>query len=863
MIFNFWQITTVPRPNYQVADLSLNVSTGDFYLFVLIYAVFLLFLFIILLFLIKSLLRAASFISGASRKVVLLVTVPKESSDIADQNENLEMVKSQIALAESLFSTLGGLRAQRGLRAWLFGRTDHFSFEIVVWKSLISFYVAVPRYMKDYMEQQISAQYPESNLSEVVDYNIFSPRSFIACGYLKFKRSYIFPIKTYQKLNSDPLNSIAGSLTKIDRNDSAAIQIIARSAKKGWHIKGSRVAVEMQKGKSVNQAISDSGLFGFLKPFNILSIKSPQIIAEEKTKAPRTLSLMEQELAKGLQEKTSRAGLDCNIRIITSAKDKNTAQKYLDIIIDSFSQYNFYEYGNSFKIIKQASRKLINDFIYRNYCENQKMILNTEELASIYHFPTPFLDTPNIQWLLAKKLPPPPELPRDGLLLGENIYRGVKTNVYLQTADRRRHMYVIGMTGTGKSVLMSNLAIQDIRNGFGVCVIDPHGSLVEDILPNIPKERIDEVVYFNPADMERPIGLNMLEAESIEQQDFAIQEMISIFYKLVTDPSMIGPMFEHNMRNAMLTLMADTKDPGTIAEIPRIFTDKDFQKYKIANVTDPMVRSFWEQEMAKTSDFHKSEMLGYLISKVGRFIENQMIRNIIGQPKSGFNFREIMDSGKILLVNLNKGKVGEINSNLLGLIIVAKLQMAALSRGDMPESQRRDFYLYIDEFQNFITDSIATILAEARKYKLNLTLAHQYIGQLTEGSGPEGKSHGNKVKDSIFGNVGTILAYRIGSDDAEEIAKQMDPVVGEYDLINIEKFNAYARLLVDNQPTKAFNIHTFPPIQGDKSVVNEIKEYSRWKYGADRRKVEAEILERSRLGIAKSSEIQPPLERTL
>ena len=313
----------------------------------------------------------------------------------------------------------------------------------------------------------------------------------------------------------------------------------------------------------------------------------------------------------------------------------------------------------------------------------------------------------------------------------------------------------------------------------------------------------------------------------------------------------------------MLTLMADKENPGTIAEIPRIFTDKEFQKYKITKVTDPMVRSFWEQEMAKTSDFHKSEMLGYLISKVGRFIENQMIRNIIGQPKSGFNFREIMDSGKILLVNLNKGKVGEINSNLLGLIIVAKLQMAALGRGDLPESQRRDFYLYIDEFQNFITDSVATILAEARKYKLNLILAHQYIGQLTEGSGPEGKSQGNKVKDAIFGNVGTMLAFRIGSDDAEEIAKQMEPIVDEYDLINIERFNAYARLLIENQPTKAFNIHTFPPVEGDKKIIDDIKEFSRWKYGADRRRVEADILERSRLGISKSSDITPPMERSL
>ena len=285
-----------------------------------------------------------------------------------------------------------------------------------------------------------------------------------------------------------------------------------------------------------------------------------------------------------------------------------------------------------------------------------------------------------------------------------------------------------------------------------------------------------------------------------------------------------------------------------MAEIPRIFTDRNFQRYKLGKVTDPMVRAYWEQEMAKTSEFHKSEMLGYLISKVGRFIENAMIRNIIGQPKSGFNFRDVMDQNKILLVNLAKGKVGEVNSNLLGLIIVAKLQMAALSRTDSPESQRSDFYLYIDEFQNFITDSIATILAEARKYKLNLILAHQYVGQLSEGSGPESKSYGDKIKDAIFGNVGTLMSFRIGVDDAELIAKQMAPVVDEYDLINIERFNAYVRLLVNNQPQKAFNVHTFPPAEGSAKIINDIIEFSRFKYGRDRQQVEADIMKRSRLG---------------
>jgi len=818
---------------------------------------------IALIFLVRLLLQKKSLLPKVFQKSILLIKVPKESLNLDQKEETVELIRAQIGVGESLFSTLGGMRAQRGIKAWLFGRNDHFSLEIVALGNLISFYVVTPAYMRNYMEQQILAQYPEADITEVHDYNIFSPQGEVITAYLRTTREYIFPINTYNKLNSDSLKSITNSLSKIGQGDGIAIQIIARSAKKQWHYKGVKVARELQHGKTLREALAEAEILSLNKFIGLFKSKTKEQIEKDKTTPHHQASAMQQELIDGIEQKTSKAGLDCNIRIVVSAKDKLTAQNYLKNIADSFSQFNFYEYGNSFKVIKESPNRLANDFIYRNYRARQKVLLNTEELASIYHFPTPFLETPNILWLLAKKSAPVSNLPQEGLLLGENIYRGAKSNVYLKTDDRRRHLYMIGMTGTGKSVLMSNLAIQDIRNGKGVCVIDPHGSLVEDILAAIPKERIDEVIYFNPSDTDRPIGLNMLEADTPEQQDFAVQEMIAIFYKLVTDPSMIGPMFEHNMRNAMLTLMADKEHPGTIVEIPRIFTDKDFQKYKVSKVTDPMVRSFWEQEMSKTSDFHKSEMLGYLISKVGRFIENSMIRNIIGQPKSGFDFRDIMDNQKILLVNLAKGTTGEINSNLLGLIIVAKLQLAALSRTDLPENQRKDFYLYVDEFQNFITDSIATILAEARKYKLDMTLAHQYIGQLTEGVGVEGKSYGEKIKDAIFGNVGTMVSFRIGPDDAETIAKQFQPNVNEYDLMNIEKFNAYLRLLIDNHPSRPFNIHTFPPIAGNPAIAESAKEFSRWKYGSDKAKIEADILERSRLGLSRNEGINQPLEPSL
>ncbi|OGH84449.1 MAG: hypothetical protein A2261_01575 [Candidatus Magasanikbacteria bacterium RIFOXYA2_FULL_44_8] len=433
------------------------------------------------------------------------------------------------------------------------------------------------------------------------------------------------------------------------------------------------------------------------------------------------------------------------------------------------------------------------------------------------------------------------------MTLGYSNYRGETKVVKMKRADRRRHLYVIGKSGSGKSVFIQNLAVQDVQNGEGVCVIDPHGDFAEYVLQHVPKERADDVIYFNPSDVDRPIGLNMLEVKTEEQKDFATQEMISIFYKMVSDPSMIGPMFEHQMRNVMLTLMSDLEEPGTIAEVPRMFTDDEYVKKWKTKLRDPMVLAFWDKEMAKTSDFHKSEMLGYLISKVGRFVENGMVRNIIGQSRSGFNFREIMDQKKILIVNLAKGLTGEINSNLLGMIIVSKLQMAAMERAQLPEEQRHDFYLYIDEFQNFITDSIATILSEARKYRLDLIIAHQYLKQLEDNKGK------TAVRDAVLGNAGTMVAYRIGVEDAEILQKEFAPTFSAYDLINVEQFTTYTKLLIDNTAAKPFNMNIYPPQSGNKELAAAIKELSRLKYGRPREIVDAEIMERADLNNSKAN----------
>ncbi|MBI5732031.1 MAG: type IV secretion system DNA-binding domain-containing protein, partial [Candidatus Magasanikbacteria bacterium] len=696
----------------------------------------------------------------AFKRKLFLVILPKEAEEEARRKETTDQkkdIKEAIAVMETLYASFMGIKRAkdwtypfyRFKKFWV-GSHRHLSFEIVFEKGLIKFYVVAPETLGEYVEQQIHAEFPNAEIQEAPDYNIFRPQGVILGTYLKPSKSLLLPLKTYKKLDGDPTEGLLNNLSKLRRDEGAAIQIFLKPVSRRFQAKAFAIAQKMHQGEKLDKALGEISLgriigrvlfFPFQligKIFNAListsKNKREEMEDSQKKNPPVRLFQREEELIKSIEEKNSKACFETNVNLMVSAEDTFRAKQILGSLISSFSQFTAHESGNALKERLIFFRPMfIKDFIYRNFRFWRKTVLNKEELASIWHFPLPSAKTPNILWLQARQSPPPVNLPDHGLLLGKTVYRGMEKEVYILPEDRRRHVYIIGSTGVGKSVLLANMAIQDIKNGEGVCVVDPHGTLIEDILPHIPKERVDDVTLFDPSDIERPVGLNMLEADTPEQMDFAIQEMIAIFYKLVTDPAMIGPMFEHNMRNAMLTLMADKEYRGTLADIPRIFTDPEFQKYKLKNVTDPMVRAFWEKEMAKTSDFHKSEMLGYLISKVGRFVENEMMRNIIGQPKSGFKIREIMDNKKILLVNLAKGKVGEVNSNLLGLIIVSKLQMAALARADLPEEKRNDFFLYIDEFQNFITDSIATILAEARKYRLDLIIAHQYIGQLLTG----------------------------------------------------------------------------------------------------------------------------------
>lgn len=796
----------------------------------------------LILFLLRRLLRGRLSSKTAFNMKVLRIRVPKEKRGGEKAEETTQTIQEDISVMETIFSTLGSLTAQRGIGAWLYGRSDHFSFEIVMDGGKIAFYVAVPAAYRGFVEEQIHAQFSDAEIEDVPDYNIFSPTGVVLGSYLTLRRQSFFPIKTYQKLESDPLNSVTNALAKLGDEDGAAIQYVFRSARREWRTGGLRIAREMQQGKKLSQ-VQSGGAGKFVTSVG----KEFAQVAAGKTQTQKTsegyrLSPLEEEMVKGLEEKASKAGLDVNIRVIVSTKTPQKAQQALNDILGSFGQYNIYEYGNSFaKAMPRFRTKMIQAFIYRQFDEKFKITLNSEELASLFHLPLPSTETPKIDWLLARKALPPSNLPQDGIVLGYSEYRGHRYIIRMKQQDRRRHMYIIGKSGSGKTELMKSLVAQDIREGRCVCVVDPHGDFADDCLGFVPKERADDVIYFSPADTERPMGLNMLEYDPNypEQKTFVINEMLKIFDKLYDLKSTGGPMFEQYMRNAMQLIMDHPESGSTLMEIPKVLADEDFRAYKLSKCKTQVVKDFWEKEAQKAGgEASLQNMVPYITSKLTPFISNDIMRPIIGQQKSAFNVRQAMDEQRILLLNLSKGKLGDLNAYLIGMVLVGKILMAALSRTDMSKEARKDFYLYIDEFQNFLTDSISAILSEARKYGLDLVVAHQFIGQL------EGKED-TVIRDAIFGNVGSMFAFRVGADDAEFLVKEFAPVFNEYDLVNVEAYTCNAKILIDNTASRPFNMKPIlaDPNQ-DKELPELIRELSRYKYGRKRELVEAEIQER-------------------
>lgn len=794
--------------------------------------------------------------------VFMRVTLPREDSKDDREKATEKDFREKIGIMEQLYRALweiNRLNLYNAIRSW-FWNTDLISFELVAIEKEVRFYIVTYQQYTEIVEKQITSFYSDADIQFVEDYTPRFKDKALRTYYLYEDKPFYYPIRTYKTIENDPLNDLTNVMSKLQENEIASIQMIINPQSNKWNKKAKKIGTDIFKGKK------HVGAMGFLEKIPLLgffsTIFSSIFMGAKNTQysnAPGTsggdsyvrMLQTEEEVAKQIGEKANSPGFDTAIQVVVATDEQRRSDSIMDNIILSFSMFR-HEGMNSFSpgpmvLNKHWQKILLYEFTRRMPGFFSKdSIMTPEELATIYHFPNSRYNlTPVIAWLNYKVLPAPLELPEEGVILGKNVYRGEEKTVRIKDDDRTRHQYIIGKSGTGKSSLLTYMARQDIARGAGVGVVDPHGDLIEDVLRYVPKHRVKDVVVFNPADIDRPMGLNLLEANSPEEKDMASLEAMEIFIKLFGD-EIFGPRLQHYFRNGCLTLMDDEEEGATIIDVPRLFVDEDFSKYKISKIKNPVVKSFWEHEMAKTGQREKEEMIPYFSSKFGPFITNTMMRNIIGQKKSAFNFREIMDQEKILLINLSKGKVGDINAQLLGLIIVSKLQMVAMQRVDMPASERKPFYLYCDEFQNFVTDSFATILSEARKYKLALIIAHQYISQLTTTKGGQGQD--TRVRDAVFGNVGTMMNFKIGAEDGEYMAKEYAPLLSEQDVINISNYKAYIKLNIDNTTTRPFSLETIWDPEGkttdtpfSEKVADVTKKYSRLKYGRKREFVDQEV----------------------
>lgn len=787
--------------------------------------------------------------------VFLKIRIPKKESK-EDREKERDMFssgkdfKEVTAVMKQFYEALYGMHNSK-IIDYFIGQ-DFLSFEYVVEDGVIDFYCVVPQKLANFAEKQLTSFYPDAFVERVEDYNIFKKGNKVTGTYMKLVKDPLFPVRTYQRMTSDPLNSMTNILSKLGKNQTAAVQIMIRPRKDGWQKRGRKNAKDIMEDKetSLLHKLNPFVWIGALINFMMRGPADEYLGNKHDQPGGRTTPMTD-ETVKAIEEKNTQIGYEAIVRVIATAPSATAASRLKTVLRGAFSQFNN-PATNGFTYTRYHTDKaLINNFIYRRMRRNwtqrlfhRKMVLSSEELTSIFHIPdVKYNMSPAINWQNFKIAPPPHNLPEEGILIGHNQHRGVKQEVRIKNDDRFRHFYVIGQTGTGKSSVLQVMIRQDLKLGHGICVIDPHGQLVEDVLPFIPRERADDVIYFNPGDLERPIGMNLLEADTDEEKDYIAMEAMNIMIKLF-DEEIFGPRIQDYFRNGCLTLMADPEG-GALTDVVRLFTDDAFQKLKVEHVKNPIVKSFWMHQMAKTGAREKQEMIPYFAAKFGAFVTNGMMRNIIGQAKSAFDFSEAMNSNKIILINLSKGETGDLNSKLLGMLIVAKIQMAAMRRQKQSAEERKDFFLYIDEFQNYVTESIESILSEARKYRLGLNMAHQYLGQL-EGSTAKKGSKQVSLKDAIFGNVGTMMAYKIGAQDAEFMGKEMQPVFSEQDLINIDKYKAVMKLSIDTQPSKPFSVTPVNPYleEGDPEVGDAIKQLSRLKYGRDKEFVEREIFRR-------------------
>ncbi|MEN9852295.1 MAG: hypothetical protein RI996_238 [Candidatus Parcubacteria bacterium] len=748
-----------------------------------------------------------------------------------NEGEKEKSFKEEAALMEQLYASLSSFAEGKNNEA-----RNYFSLEIGLpnGSNEVVFYASVPRVFKDIFEKQISSLYPKARLLEKKDdYNIFNEDGASIGVYARPKTTAALPIKLYSEFEKNPITLILNTFDKLKQHgEGAAIQVLVMPRGDIYTKKFGETLDSLKKGKKLKEISSENiDISGISK--TAVSFFTGNKPSEEK----KTSSYVDEDATTKVSEKIASTIFDTNIRIVVSAENTERAQMMRREIESAFKQFDEPK-GNHIVFEEVHTKKKIEflrDFSYRRFDTAQSYPLNTKELTSLYHFPSGIADFAQLKQSQNQSAPAPLDLPTVGTLLGINKYRHLETPVYIGKEDRVRHFYVVGQTGTGKTSILKNMIIQDIKAGHGCCFIDPHGSDIDDILASIPPERVDDVIYFDPSNTERVMGLNMLEFDPRfpEQKSNVVDELFGIFNKLFDMKTSGGPAFEQYFRNAAFTVMAHPESGNTLMEIGRVMSDKKFRDAKLEHVTNPLIKQFWANAEKTTGEAGLSNFVPYITNKFDVFLSNDYMRPIVTQEKSSFNFRDIMDGKKIFLANLAKGRLGDINSSLLGLIIVGKITMAALSRVDAAADKRPDFYLYIDEFQNFTTPSITTILSEARKYRLSLNIAHQYIGQLPD-----------DIKGAIFGNVGSMAVFRVGVEDAEFLSKYFNPPFTAHDIVKLENFNAYIKMLSGGNPQKPFNIATVSPEKGDSSMAQGLKDLSALKFGRPRAELEAALLKK-------------------
>lgn len=722
--------------------------------------------------------------------------------------------------------------------------SDYFSIELANANKSeeFIFYISVPDTKKGLFEKQILSIFPEARISEKKDdYNIFSENGVAVGSFAKQTSNHIYPLKTYEEFDYDPLNVLLNSFSKISRDSQGAgIQIIIKPVGEKYVSFYKKALKDIAKGMKLKEAIDMSRLTFAGETKTVLKDIFKGLSSSKKNgDAPKEKEQVDQKILENINNKISSPTVETNIRIVASARTESEANSILSDLESAFNQFeNTGRNKISFSRVDGKNLySFFREFSFRVFKDSQKIPLNIREITTMMHLPeNEIKGTSQLKQSKAGTAQAPLDLQKNGISLGKNIHRNTETEIFMSPEDRLRHFYVIGQTGTGKTTLLKRMIRQDILNGDGVCMIDPHGSDIQDILSYVPKERLDDLVYFDPSYTARPMGLNMLEYDERfpEQKTFVVNEMLSIFNKLFDMKVAGGPMFEQYFRNSVMLVLEDPSSGNTLLDVSRVLSNKQFRDMKISKCKNPLVVQFWKEIAEKAGgEASLANIVPYIVSKFDVFLQNDIMRPIISQEKSSFNFREIMDKKKILLVNLSKGRLGEINANLIGLIVVGKILMASLSRVDSFGKDLAPFYLYIDEFQNVTTSSISTILSEARKYKLSLTVAHQFIAQLEE-----------DIRDSVFGNVGSIASFRVSSEDAEYLEKQFSPAFSARDLMNVDNLNCYVKMLSSGRPVKPFSLFVpFPP-RGDSVFVDKVKELSYLKYGQDRELVENEILKK-------------------